>query len=237
MLVYIFREGKSNFYKIGSTRSDDADVRRKKLNTGSSQGLFLFDTVETDNIFDCERFFHNLLPTRKVGLGGKDFFEMDSEDHMRQTIEKFREMQSRREEAKRAIFPFEKVECSKVLIEPTADDIELLSQLKALDIERLKTREKTAYLDYQYEVIANQLKQRIGGSLGIRGVATWETKIRRNFSEDLLRERDPELYQELLERFHCLDTASWREKQPAHYKQIQTTYFVPFISRKFEILG
>jgi len=92
-------------------------------------------------------------------------------------------------------------------------------------------------LNIERELIECQLKRRIGESRGIRGVATWETKISRNFSEDLLRDRDPELYQQLFERFHCLDTSAWRQQQPAHYKQIQTTYFVPSVSRKFEILG
>jgi hypothetical protein len=78
---------------------------------------------------------------------------------------------------------------------------------------------------------------RIGMSRGIQGVASWETKIRRNFSENLLHERDPELYENLFERFHCLDTKAWREQQPNHYRQIQTMYFIPSITRKFETLG
>jgi hypothetical protein len=97
--------------------------------------------------------------------------------------------------------------------------------------------EEAAYLKFEREVVESQLKQRIGGLMGIRGVATWETKIRRNFSEALLRERDPDLYNELLERFYCLDTKAWKEHQPTHYKKIQTAYFSPSITRKFKIIG
>jgi hypothetical protein len=128
------------------------------------------------------------------------------------------------------------VQCTRVLLEPVSRDMRLLSQLQEVDARLLEIREETEYLNFRRELIQSQLQQRIGGSLGIKGVATWETKVRKNFSEQLLRERDPALYQELLERFYCLDTAKWRKQQPGHYKEIQTTYFVPSFSRKFEIL-
>jgi hypothetical protein len=238
MPVYVFREGASNIFKIGLTRSNDVDPRRRHLNTGNSQGLFLFEVVETDKESACEAFFHRLLSTRKIARGGgSDFFEMDSEDHMRQTIMQFREMATKLENARCAIADFENAECDSVMHEPTADDRELLSQLQAVEARLLEIKEETEYLKFQQEVIQSQLKRRIGGSLGIRGVATWETKVTRYFSEDLLRERDPALYENLFERFHCLDTTAWRKQQPAHYKQIQTTYFTPAITRKFETLG
>jgi hypothetical protein len=236
MPVYVFREGTSNIFKIGLTRSDDIEIRRRQLNGGNSQGLFLFEVVETDNESVCEAFFHRLLSTRRVARGGgKEFFEMDSEGHMRQTIEQFRDMATKLENARRVIGDYENVQCNSVLLEPTAGDTELLSKLQAVEARLLEIREETEYLNFEREVIQSQLKQRIGGSLGIRGVATWETKIRRNFSETLFRERDPDLYQELLERFYCLDTTAWRKQQPAHYRQVQTTYFNPTITRKFEI--
>jgi hypothetical protein len=238
MPVYVFREGQSNIFKIGFTRSEDTEPRRRQLNGGNSQGLSLFEVVETDSESVCEAFFHSLLSTRRVVRGGgKEFFQMDSEDHMHQIIEKFRDMASRLENARQAVADFENAQCTKALLEPISTDMELLEQLQAVETRLLEIKEETEYLNFQRELIQSQLKQRIGGSLGIRGVATWETKIRRNFSEELLRERDPELYQELLERFYCLDTSAWRKQQPAHYKKIQTTYFIPSISRKFEILA
>ncbi|MGD0547920.1 MAG: hypothetical protein ABR991_08855, partial [Terracidiphilus sp.] len=209
-----------------------------QLNGGSSQGLFLFEVVETDNESTCEAFFHRLLSTRRIDRGGgTEFFGMDSEAHMRQTIKQFREMAATLEESRYATVDFEKMECNSVMLEPTADDKQLLSQLQTVEARLLEIKEETEYLTFQREVIQSQLKRRIGGSRGIRDVATWETKIRRNFSEELLRERDPDLYENLLERFHCLDTKAWKVQQPGHYKQIQTTYFIPSITRKFEILG
>ena len=237
MPVYVFREGVSNIFKIGLTRSTDVEPRRRQLNGGSSQGLFLFEVVETDNESTCEAFFHRLLSTRKVARGGgNEFFEMDSEEHMRQMINQFRDMATKLENARSAIADLEKAECNSVMLEPTPSDEQLLLQLQAVEARLLEIKEETEYLTFEREVIQGQLKQRIGESLGIRGVATWETKIRRNFSEELLRERDPDLYENLLERFHCLDTKAWRKQQPRHYKQIQTTYFIPAVSRKFEIL-
>jgi T5orf172 domain len=238
MPVYVFREGTSNSFKIGLTRSSDVEPRRRQLNGGSSQGLFLFEVVETDNESACEAFFHRLLSTRRIVRGGgREFFEMDSEEHMRQTIEQFRDMAAKLENARLAIADFEQAECDSVMLEPIVGDKELLSKLQAVEARLLEIKEETEYLEFEREVIQSQLKQRIGGSRGIRGVATWETKVRRNFSEELLRARDPDLYKQLLARFQCLDTKAWRTQQPAHYKQIQTAYFIPSITRKFEILG
>ena len=71
------------------------------MNCGSSQGLSLFDIIQTDRESICESFFHSLHPTRRITRGGgTEFFEMDSEDHMRQTIEQSRGMVVRREEAR-----------------------------------------------------------------------------------------------------------------------------------------
>jgi hypothetical protein len=238
MPVYVFREGQSNVFKIGFTRSEDTEPRRRQLNGGSSQGLSLFEVVETENESVCEAFFHSLLSTRRIVRGGgKEFFQMDSEDHMRQIIDNFREMACRLENARRAVADFDNVQCTKALLEPISTDMELLEQLQAIESRLLEIKEETEYLNFQRELIQSQLKQRIGSSLGIRGVAIWETKIRRNFSEELLRNRDPEMYQKLFDRFHRLDTTAWRKQEPAHYKTIQTTYFIPSITRKFEILS
>ncbi|HEX9201385.1 MAG TPA: GIY-YIG nuclease family protein [Acidobacteriaceae bacterium] len=238
MPVYVLREGQSNVFKIGRTRSDDTEPRIRQLNGGSSQGLFLFEVVETDCESVCESFFHRLLSTRRVVRGGgKEFFEMDSEDHMRRTIEKFRNMAAQRESARELVKDFERAQCTTVLIEPTSGDEELLSQLRDVEARLLEIEEETEYLNFRREMIHCQLKVRIGRSFGIRGLATWETKVTERFAEDLLRERDPELYEKLLERFHCLDTAMWRRQQRSHYERIKAEYFTPSIARKFKILA
>ena len=156
---------------------------------------------------------------------------------MRQTINQFREMVSTQQNTKSAVIDFDHVTCDDVMLEPTANDKRLLSQLQAIEARLLEIKEETEYLTAQSEGIKSQLKRRIGGSRGIRDVATWETKIRRNFSPELFRERAPELYEILLKRFQCLDTKEWKQEQPSQYKQIQTTYFIPVVSRKFEVIG
>ena len=170
MPVYVFREGRSNVFKIGFTRSEDTEPRRRQLNGGSSQGLSLFEVVETENESVCEAFFHSLLSTRRIVRGGgKEFFQMDSEDHMRQIIENFRDMASRLENARRAIADFENVQCTKALLEPISTDKELIEQLQAVESRLLEIKEETEYLNFQRELIQSQLKQRIGSSLGIEG--------------------------------------------------------------------
>ena len=143
MPVYVFREGQSNVFKIGLTRSEDTETRRRQLNGGSSQGLFLFEVVETDCESVCEAFFHRLLSTRRVVRGGgREFFEMDSEDHMRQTIEKFREMAMKLENARRAVEDFEHFQCSQILLDPISSDMELVSQLQAIDARLLEIKKR-----------------------------------------------------------------------------------------------
>jgi len=102
---------------------------------------------------------------------------MDSEEHMRQTIKQFKEMAETLENARYAIADFEKSECDSIMLEPTADDKQLLSQLQAVEARLLEIKEETEYLAFQREVIQSQLKMRIGMSRGIQGVASWEIPI------------------------------------------------------------
>lgn len=238
MPVHVFREGASNRFTISVSRTNGVAPRRRQSNGGSSQKLFLFEVIETDNELSCEAFFHRFLWPRRVHReDGTQFFQMDSEEHMRQTINQFREMVSTQQNARGAVMDFDHVTCDDVMLEPTANDKQLLSQLQAIEARLLEIKEETEYLTAQSEGIKSQLKRRIGASRGIRDVATWETKIRRNFSAELFRERAPEQYEILLKRFQCLDTKAWKQEQPSQYKQIQITYFIPVVSRKFEVIG
>jgi len=141
------------------------------------------------------------------------------------------------ESTRREIAKFEKAECDSSMVEPTLGDRELVRKLQTLEQRLLKIKDETDFLNSRNEVIENQLKSRIGFALGIRGLATWKSSIRRIFSQELLFKRNPDLYGKLLDRFHCIDTKAWREQQSQHYKQVQQTYFAPAISRSFKIAG
>jgi len=100
----------------------------------------------------------------------------------------------------------------------------------------LRNKQEQEYLAFEFELLQNKLKRRIGNSSGIRGLATWKTQVSRMYSEEIFRNSDPELYQELLERYYCLDTKAWRKNRPDQYKEIQTTYFSPRTCRAFKFL-
>jgi hypothetical protein len=226
--IYILQEGQSRVFKIGLTRADDIDHRRDQLQTGNSRRLTQFDRVDAENESACETFFHRLLATRRVPNGGKDFFMMDSEQHMRSTIEQFRDMTARLENARAVAGELCQVQCTSILLDPTTEDRALLARL-------LEIKEEQEYLQFERELIEFELKKRIGHASGIRGVATWKTQVSRMYSEEIFRNSDPELYQELLERYYCLDTKAWKEERPAQYKEIQTTYFAPRTSRALKL--
>ena len=115
-----------------------------------------------------------------------------------------------------------------IVLEPSHEDKSMLDRLLALQSQRES-------IECQIELIHARLKQRIGRASGIRGIATWKTQVRRNYSEDLFRSSDREGYEQVLERFHCIDAARWRREDPDMYKQVQTTYFRASSSRLFKL--
>jgi len=230
MPVYIFREGTSNIFKIGLTRSEDVNSRRAQLQTGNSVRLIPFDCIDTEHLSACEAFFHRLLPTRRVPGGGRDFFRMDSEEHMRATIEQFREMNERLQNARSNVQELSKSESTTTLLSPTREDEALFARL-------LEIRQEQEYLHFERELIECQLKSRIGRAAGIKGIATWKSQVSRMYSEEIFRNADPERYQEVLERYYCLDVKTWKAQRPDEYSEIQKTYYVPRISRPLKLRG
>jgi hypothetical protein len=161
---------------------------------------------------------------------------MESEKCTSETTEQITAMTAATESTRRDIAKFEKVECDSSMVEPTVGDRELVRKLQAVEQRLLKIKDETDFLNSRKEVLENQLKRRIGFALGIRGLATWKSNIRRMFNQELLFKRNPELYGKLLDRFHCIDTKAWKEQQPEHYKEVQQTYFVPAVTRSFKIV-
>ena len=65
----------------------------------------------------------------------------------------------------------------------------------------------------------------------------YRTLRTQSLNQELLKERNPELYENLFERYHCIDTKKWMRQEPIYYKEIRLTYYTPSITRKFKILG
>lgn len=169
MPVHIFREGASNRFTISSSQTNGVAPRMRQSNVGSSQKLFLFEVLVTDNELDCEAFFHRFLwPRRFHREDGTQFFQMDSEEHMRRTINQFKEMISTQQNTKDAVLDFDHVTCNEVMLEATANDKQLFSQLHSIEARLLEIQGEAQSLTSQSEAIKSQLKRRIGVSRGIR---------------------------------------------------------------------
>ena len=228
MPVYVLREDFSNIFKIYRSYKTVADVLCE-LHAGDSQRLNIFEVVETDQDALCETMLRRDLCEKRIDReGGADFLECDAIEmltvigHVRIMFEEFAE-------DREAVRGYASELSTEGLIEPSDEDEKLMRQL-------IRNREEQEYLALESELLQNKLKRRIGSSSGIRGLATWKTQMRRIYSEEIFRNSDPELYQELLERYYCLDTKAWRKNRPDQYKEIQTTYFSPQTSRAFKFL-
>jgi hypothetical protein len=130
------------------------------------------------------------------------------------------------EAAHRVLSDLSRQQSSDQMLEPTPEDEQLLRQL-------VLNKEEQEYLRFECELIESRLKQRIGTAAGLRGVATWRTQVIRRFDESLFRSSERQRYEELLERYHRLDTAAWKQARPDEYRSVQTTYFTPDIRRTF----
>jgi hypothetical protein len=158
---------------------------------------------------------------------GREFFELEPGE-MRRTISAFRQMFEELEEAQRAVSNLSRQRSSDQMLEPTPEDEQLLRRL-------IMNKEEQEFLRFECELIESKLKQRIGTAAGLRGVAMWKTQVIRRFDENLFRSSARERYEELLERYHRLDTAAWKNARPEEYKAVQTTYFTPDVRRTFRL--
>ena len=261
MPVYVFREGNSNIFKIGLTRISDVSPRRRQLNSSSSAGLREFEVIHTETPRELEAFLHRLLVHRNVERhGGKEFFEMMSDNHMREFLRLAQPMFQRNYSAINSVGAFEKLECEAGFRQAAQSDRELLSELQNVETRLREIEDEAVFLRFQKDMIECEIKARIGNSQGIDGIATWESSVRKNFCLELFQERDPEMYQRVLRRFSAPDVSAWRELEPqlyhevtnrypkldkaawmaqdkAHYTQIQKTHYTPSVSRKFILLA
>ncbi|MBW4038733.1 MAG: GIY-YIG nuclease family protein [Acidobacteria bacterium] len=261
MPVYVFREGDSNIFKIGLTRDQDVSPRRRQLNSGSSAGLREFEVIHTDKPSELEGFLHSLLKHRNIKRhGGKEFFEMMSENHMREVLNLAGPMFQRSHFASKSVSSFEKLQCEGSIRKAKQTDLKLVSRLREIEKRLWEIEDEAVFLRFEMEMIECELKASIGDGPGIDGVATWESAVVRKFCLPLFQEREPDIYRRVLERFATLDISVWREQEPQLYqeitgrhpkldvtswrlqdsrlyKQMQTTYFTPTVTRKFVMLA
>lgn len=77
-VVYLIGEIENeNVYKIGVTKHNDINKRKKELQTGSSQELFIKDYFITDNPFKLEKMLHNHFRNKKIM---NEWFKLDNNE-------------------------------------------------------------------------------------------------------------------------------------------------------------
>jgi hypothetical protein len=227
MPVYVLRESISNNFKIGRT-SGTIDGVIKRLRTGNPRPLKQFAVIETDQESACEAFFHRHLKERRVVLGGGvEFFEFDPIE-MQAVVDQTQRMFEERSEIRQIVEELKSEPSNDTILEPNEEDREIMGRLLLIEKEK-------ELLTLESEMLKGKLMKRIGMTSGIRGIATWKTQVTRVYDEDLFRNSDPERYQELLEKYYCLDTGAWKADRPDDYKEVQTTYFTPRIGRTFRL--
>jgi hypothetical protein len=228
MPVYVLREGLSNVFLVHRTL-DTADDVLDGLCARSQPRLNIFEAIEMDQDVPCESFLRRDLSQKRIDRGNEsEFYEIDPME-MLTIVRRVRSIFAELIEDREAVGRYASETSTDRFVEPCDGDEKLRSQL-------LRNKQEQEYLAFEFELLQNKLKRRIGNSSGIRGLATWKTQVSRMYSEEIFRNSDPELYQELLERYYCLDTKAWRKNRPDQYKEIQTTYFSPRTCRAFKFL-
>jgi Meiotically up-regulated gene 113 len=226
--VYAFRRGNEDEFKFG--RTANLDQRRKSLQTGSSKPLILFDSIETEDDKEGERFILRHLAHKRL-VGEFCAVTVDEAREAMQVCRVYLERQLpiwRAEEGK--VAELNGIESSPEMLHSTEDLSEKYQQL-------LQLRAKKRLMEIDLERMGDQearleiaIKLAIGSAKGIDGVATWETgDSRRKFDSDILKSADPELYEMYLTEF---DQRRFREERSDVYASYQRTHRV----RQFRLI-
>ena len=228
MPVYILRESFSNKFKI--QRADwTIEAAAEKLRSAGLSSLTIFEVLEVEQAVLCEFILkRHVSQCESTSDCADGCFLLDPVEVLtivRDVRRMFAKFDTVREAARQCM----NTASTASLVEPTQEDRELIRRIQT-------NRDERDYLAFECESLENQLKQRIGSASGIRGLVSWKTQTSRIYSESIFRNSDPQLYQELLEQYYCLDTKAWRSHRPDQYKDIQTTYFSPRTCRYFKLL-
>jgi Meiotically up-regulated gene 113 len=226
--VYAFRRGHEDEFKFG--RTANLDQRRKSLQTGNSKPLTLFDSIETEDDREGERFILQQLAHKRL-VGEFCAVSADEATEAMQACRVYLERQLpvwRAEESR--VTELGGIESGPEMLPSTEDVLGKYQQL-------LQLRAKKKLMEIELNRIGDQearleiaIKLAIGSAKGIDGVATWETgDSRRRFDSDILKTANPEVYEMYLTKF---DQTRFREERPDEYASYQLTHRV----RQFRLI-
>jgi hypothetical protein len=217
--AYAFRQGQEDEFKFG--RTANLEKRRRSLQTGCSKPLALFESIETEDDTEGEKFIHSLVAHKQL-VG--EFFAV-SADEARVAMQACRvylehELPVRRLEDSK-VAELLSVESGPEMVAPTDDVLGKYQQLVQLRANQKLMEIEVNRIKAQAERLEIAIKLAIGPAKGIDGVATWETgDSRRRFDSDALKAADPGLYEMYLTKF---DPARFRAEHPDEYASCQLT--------------
>ena len=188
--VYVFQSGSTNFFKIGRTKGD-IEKRRKDLSTGNPEPLKLFDHIETDHDSLVEKYLHTkFFDQISKASDATEYFEIEPSvlqkglEDARTFLDEYIPLHEQANELK-------EVESNDEIKTPDDESISLYKKLCAL-------RGEMDGLKFEYEVLENRLKNKIGRAEAIDGVATWKTQVRMALDQKALKEKHPEIVEEFI---------------------------------------
>lgn len=184
--VYILKSGDEDCFKIGKAR--DIEARVRDLATGNPRPWVVFDSIETPDEGDCEKFFHRTLQSRRVqDSGGREIFALtaaEATDAARQARDFLLEDLPLHKEAQ----ALAKEDSDGRILEPGDRERELQRQLLQARVEKYQTELRCARLE-------NSLKLVIGTAAGLDGIASWKTQTVPRFDETSFKRAEPKLHQ------------------------------------------
>ncbi len=186
--VYIFQNGKDNYFKIGRTKST-LEKRKKELSTGNPKPLTLFDFIETDQDSLVENYLHTKFYKYLCTEGdAKEFYFIEPEN-LHKGIEEAKKFLAEYLSALEESEKYAKCDPNGTLLQPNDEIQEIYKDLR-------RVKEEIASLEFEKEILENKLKNKIGDTDGIEGIASWKTQIRSFLQQESLKEQYPDIYRQ-----------------------------------------
>lgn len=185
--VYILKNGDSNYYKIGRTKGD-IEKRRKSLSTGNPQPLSLFDFIETEHDVIVEKFLHIKFFDKLSKEGDStEFYKIDPVE-LKNGLQEAKNFLAEYIPHNQAAEKLKVVESNGCSISPDDEILKIYHKL-------CRIKGIINNLQFEKEILENQLKSKIGNNDGIDGIATWKTQTQFRLDQKTFKEKHPDIYQ------------------------------------------
>jgi hypothetical protein len=184
--VYCFQQGSRDCYKIG--KSKEPEKRRRKLQTGSAEGLRPCRCIPTPDATALEKYIHHLLDGRRTGE--QEFFwvtEQELDQAIAEAVKFVEATSDLFSEAKELA----KHKPDTEMRDPSDEMLGVYKELREAEHRFFK-------LGKQIEILESRMKVFIGRHSGIKGLATWRWKPNRGMNIPKFQKEQRDLYERYL---------------------------------------